>query len=558
MTQIRESHNRTLTTKKVWKVAIYLRLSQEDGKDESLSVSTQRKIIYEYLENEFNANYEIIDTYIDDGISGVTTTHRPEFLRMISDVENGLVDTIICKSLARAFRNTGDQNRHLREVFPQYQTRFITLDTPHVDTFLNSSQAYSMEVEFYGMFNGYYPIKVSEEVSKTFKTMMKKGEFVGAFAPYGYVKGDTEETKHKFFIDEEAAEVVRKIFHWYAYDGLSQKAITEKLNSLGILCPASYKRSKGMNFVGNFPNNDGLWYVATVRKILDNETYIGHMIQGKSRVLSPLLKKSEYVPKDEWVIVEDTHEPIISKMLFESVQFIRQKRHRVVKNKWTVDIFSGFIKCADCGMVMTRTKNYYMTKRYGKRDITYYVCSTYSAKSKKACSGHRIRKELVEDAVLCAVQEQIRTVSKLEEILDDSRRDEIASSSLRHLEKSLRTKQNEVSKIEGIADSLYIDWKTDVLSKDEYMRMKLSFEEKISHLKQVIKNIKLELEGQQKSRDEITPYIEVFREHRNVTKLNRAILIDLVEAIHVREDKGIEIDFKFEDTYQKIVDSIQK
>lgn len=188
-------------------------LSQEDGKDESLSISNQRKIIYEYLENEFNANQEIINTYIDDGISGVTTTHRPEFLRMISDVENERVDTIICKNLACAFRNNGDQNRHLREVFPQFQTRFISLDTPHVDTFLNLSPTYSMEVELHGMFNGYYPIKVSEEVSKTFRTMMKKGEFVGAFVPYGYVKGDTEETKYKFFIDEEAAEVVRKIFH---------------------------------------------------------------------------------------------------------------------------------------------------------------------------------------------------------------------------------------------------------------------------------------------------------------------------------------------------------
>ncbi|WP_086445471.1 recombinase family protein [Candidatus Enterococcus lemimoniae] len=558
MTQIRESQNRTLTTKKVWKVAIYLRLSQEDGKDESQSISNQRKIILEYLDNEFNANYEIIDTYIDDGISGVTTTHRAEFLRMISDVETKKVNTVICKSLSRAFRNSSDQSKYLREIFPQYQTRFITIDTPYIDTFLNPRQAYAMDVEFYGMFNGNYPIMISEEVSKTFKMMMNKGEFVSGFVPYGYVKGNTEETKYKLYIDEEAAETVRNIFNWYVYDGLSQVAIAEKLNSLGILSPASYKRKRGFNFTGVYPNNDGLWFSSTIRRTLDNEVYIGHMVQGKTRVTSPILKKSEKVPKEEWITVKNTHEPIISEDLFKKAQFIRQKRHRVKKNKWEVDLFSGFLKCADCGLTMTRSITRYTTKQNVKKKATYYVCSTYSSKSKKACSAHRIKQADIKEAVLGAIQNQIQTVSNLEEILNKNQREKIVRSDLKRLEKSLQSKQRELSKIESVADNLYIDWKTEVLTKDEYRRMKLSFDEKISHLKQVIENIKYELDEQTNKRDEITPYLEVFREHKNVTELNRAILLDLVEVIHVKEDKNIEVVFKFDNTYRKIVDSIQE
>ncbi|ALS01313.1 hypothetical protein ATZ33_08010 [Enterococcus silesiacus] len=555
MEQLETAYNRTLTTRKVWKVAIYLRLSQEDGKEESQSISNQRKIILDYLDNRFSGEYEIIDTYIDDGISGITAIHRPEFLRMTTDITKGRIDTVICKSLSRAFRNSGDQAEYLRVFFPQHKTRFITTDTPHIDTYLNPKQAFAMDVSFYGAFNESYPLMISEEINKTFKSMREDGKFTGGFAPYGYTKGDTEETRHKLFIDEEAAETVRKIFNWFVYDGMRMRTITEKLNSLGVPNPTTYKRIKGTKYKGRFPMNDGLWNITTVGAILSHEVYIGNMVQGRYRTISPVLKKSEQVPKEEWVIVKNTHEPIISDELFEKAQSLRVVRHRTPKNRKSIDLFSGFLKCADCKMTMVFRQNTYITKK-GERASPCYLCSTYVMRSKIACSNHYINQKSLKQVVLKAIQNQIETVCNLEQLLDQAQRGKIAKTEQNRLDKTLKTKLNELSKMEKIADNLYIDWKTEVLTKSEYIRMKSSFEEKISHLEQVIETIKFELEERKNKTDEITPYLEAFREHKNVTELNRAILLDLVEKIYVHEDKSITIEFKFANTYNKIVESV--
>lgn len=551
MEQLRTANHRTLTTKKVWKVAIYLRLSQEDGKDESLSVSNQRKIIYDYLETDFSGKYEVVETYIDDGISGVTTTHRPDFLRMISDVEAGRVDTIICKSLSRAFRNTGDQNKHLREVFPQYQTRFITIDTPYIDTFLNPRQAYSMEVEFHGMFNGNYPILISEEVNKTFRAMRKRGEATSGYAPYGYVKGDTEETKNKFFIDEEAAKIVRNIYQWYVYDGMSQLGIVKKLNSLGTTTPTERKKQLGINYFSNHKKLSGMWTAATISRILKNESYIGNMVQGREKVVSPVLKTRVTVDKSEWVIVENTHEPIVSKELFEKAQKLQATRRRTPKNERVPELFSGVLYCADCGMRMNHKKSVKQLKT-GEKTYRHYVCSTFAMRSKEACSNHCIRYEDLKGAILSVIQDQIKTVDGLAKIISKAEKKKVASNDKLALRKNLSTKQTELTNTERISDDLYIDWKTGTLSKDEYMRMKSSFEEKISHLKQIIQAIQKEIEEKENNNDIVMPYLETFLEYKSTKELTRPMLIDLVERIEVHEDKSISINFRFADVHDKI------
>lgn len=556
MEQLRTQTHRTLTTKKVWKVAIYLRLSQEDGKDESQSISNQRKIIHDYLEDQFSGEYEVIETYIDDGISAINAINRPEFLRMISDMERGKVDTIICKSLSRAFRNSGDQADYLRVIFPQFQTRFITIDSPHIDTFLNPELVYDMTISMYGSFNEGYPLMISKEVNRVFRNMRKNGEFTAGFVPYGYVKGKTDETKYKLFIDEEAAGVIRKIYHWYVYGGMSHRKITEKLNSLGILNPANYKRQHGINYGGNNSIVNELWGTTTVSRILRDEMYIGNMVQGRYRTISPVLKKCVRVPESEWVIVKNTHEPIISDKLFEQAQALRQKHQRTPKHQREVDLFSGFLRCADCGLKMIIKRRTYMTKK-GLKDSVHYCCTTFAKKSKEACSNHFISRTALEPIVLKAIQLQIETVENLESSLNDTSRKKLIQTEQTKLEANLRAKRLELSKFENITEGLYMDWKTEVLSKNEYIRMKSSFEEKLSHLKQVINNIQTELEENKNRHDEITPYLQAFQEHKNITELNRAILIDLVDTIHIHDDKSITIEFKFADVHKKISEIAQ-
>lgn len=551
MEQLRTA-NRTLTTKKVWKVAIYLRLSQEDGKDESLSITNQRKLVFDYLNQRFVGLYEVIDTYIDDGNSAMNAVYRPEFLRMISDVENGRVDTVICKSLSRVFRNTGDQSEYLRVFFPQHQTRFITIDTPPMDTYLEPERAFAMDVGFYGTFNESYPLMVSTEVKKTMKMMREKGEFSSSFAPYGYIKGDTEETRHQFFIDEEASENVRKIFNWYVYDGITMLEIVRKLNALGIPCPSDHKKKQGLKYENKHKQISGRWSISTVSRILKNETYLGHMVQGKERIISPILKKTIPVPKEEWIIVKDTHASIIDQSLFDKAISQQAKRHRPQKETHVPDLFSGFLKCADCGMRM-HYKRYTRKSFEGIKKYMYYSCSTYTMQSKEACSIHSIRYEVLQGAVLLAIQNQIKIVEGLKQILDTAKREKITKKQTNSSQKRLAKRQKELLEAEKISEGLYIDWKTEVLTKEEYFRMKSSFEEKISHLKQIIDSIQKEIEKQKQVDDIIEPYLDTFLEHKNAKELTRTMLIDLVERIYVHEDKNITIEFKSEDIYERII-----
>lgn len=552
MEQLRTTNHRTLTTKKVWKVAIYLRLSQEDGKDESQSITNQRKLVFDYLNNNFTGLFEVIDTYIDDGNSAMNAIHRPEFLRMISDVEKGRVDTVICKSLSRAFRNTGDQSEYLRVFFPQHQTRFISLDTPHMDTFLEPEKAFAMDVGFYGTFNESYPLMISAEIKKTMKMMREKGEFSSSFAPYGYVKGNTEENRHQFFIDEEAAEIVRKIFHWYVYDGMTMLGIVRKLNALGILCPTDHKKKLGLKYESRHKQLSGRWGISTVARILKNESYLGHMVQGKQRIVSPILKKSMEVPREQWIIVKNTHMPIIEQSLFDKAITQQEKRHRPQKNTHKIDLFSGFLKCADCNMRMHYRRHDKNTVA-GKKVYKYYACSTYTMQSKEACTNHNIKYEVLQEAVLLAIQNQIKIVEDLKQILDTAKRKKIIAKQTNSSQKRLAKRQKELLEAERISESLYIDWKTEVLTKEEYIRMKSSFEEKISHLKQIVESIQKEIEKQQQADDIIVPYLDTFLEYKNAKELTRTMLIDLVEKIYIHEDKNITIEFKSADIYERIV-----
>lgn len=346
-----QKHNRNL-----WKIAVYIRLSRDDGNDESLSVTNQRKIIQDYLENSFDGEYTIVDYYIDDGQSGTTDYERIAFQRMIQDVEAGVVNCIICKTLARAFRNYSDQGYFLERVFPLHDIRFISLGDPAIDTFLNPEVIHGMEVPISGIMNDRYAARTSNDVRRTFDLKRRKGEFIGAFAPYGYKKNP--ENKNHLIIDEDVAQVVRDIFHWFVYEGMSKLGIVKRLNELGILSPTKYKLSKGSKFkTPQLTKSDGLWGMSTMGRILKNKMYIGTMVQGKERVISYKVHDRIRPPEEEWYVVENTHEPIIDKDTFEKAQILGHRDTRTSPTENRVHLFSGFLRCADCGMSMTRKAN---------------------------------------------------------------------------------------------------------------------------------------------------------------------------------------------------------
>ena len=306
----------SLVQSKIWKVGKYIRLSRDDGNSESESITNQRKILDEQISHYFDNDYDVIDEYIDDGRTGTSDDTRPEFIRLVQDVKNGRINCIVTKNLSRAFRNSANQGKFLEEFIPLYDTRFISLYEPRIDTFLNPEVVHSLEVSITGFMNEQYAYKTSMDIRRTFDTKRKKGEFIGAFAPYGLAKNPND--KNSLIIDEEAAEVVRNIFHWFVYDGMSKSGIVKRLNEIGIPNPTAYKRQKGLKYCNpQTHKNDGFWNGKTIRDILHNEMYIGNMVQGKQKVIS--YKVHDIVKTDErdWYIVENTHEAIIDQETFE-------------------------------------------------------------------------------------------------------------------------------------------------------------------------------------------------------------------------------------------------
>ena len=288
---------------KKWFIAIYIRLSKDDGNNESLSVTNQRKIINEYISTLFEGDYEITDTYIDDGLTG-TDYDRPAFQHMIYEVEKGSVNCIIVKNLSRAFRNYSDQGYFLEKIFPMNNTRFISISDPQLDTFLTPDAINGMEIPINGLMNDRFAYKTSSDVRKTLDTKRRNGEFIGAFAPFGYKK--SSKNKNKLIIDSDAAQTVTNIFNWYVYGDssacpLSKEAIAKKLNSLGLPNPTLYKKLKGSNYSNpSTDKNDGLWTGSSVSRILKNKVYIGTIIQGKQKVISYKIHNIINLPEEEW------------------------------------------------------------------------------------------------------------------------------------------------------------------------------------------------------------------------------------------------------------------
>lgn len=569
MARIRKQSLSDLTAtskKRIWYIAIYIRLSRDDGNDESLSVSNQRKILLEFVEKSFQGEYVIVDVYIDDGQSG-TDYERPDFQRMIHDVEVGKVNCIICKNLSRAFRNYSDQGYFLESFFPRFNTRFITLGDPKVDTFINPEAVNGMEVPINGLMNDRFAYKTSSDIRRTFDTKRRNGEFIGAFAPYGYAKNP--EDKNSLIIDPEAAQVVKDIFHWYIYgdgsteivtdeDGteheelvgsMSKEGIARKLNDLGVLNPAAYKRSKGMKY--NNPQtdkNDGLWQGTSVTTILSNEMYVGTMVQGKQKVISYKVHDKVAVPEDEWYRVPNTHEPIIDRELFDRVQELQSKDTRRAPGKRQNYLFSGFLRCADCQKAMTRKPS---------KNLVYYNCSTYKRKSKTKCSIHSIRLDVLESAVLTTIQKQIELVEHLAEVIDEINKAPVVENKSTRLEASLKLRTQELEKAENIVTDLYLDWKNGDITRDQYRKMKEKFETQAEQLKVTIEHIKEEIEVMGEGITSDNPYLTTFLKHKNIQTLTQGILSELVKDIFVHEGGEITIVFKFEDQFRRIVDFIE-
>ena len=364
-----------------YKVAGYVRLSKEDKiKDESNSITNQKDIINSYIKN--NDEFELTDFYIDDGYSG-TTFDRPEFKRMIKDITEDKVNTIIVKDLSRFGRNHIEADNYIENFLPGYNVRIISIND-NIDTLkLPKSNAY-IEIPLKNLMNDCYARDISEKVKSTLKVKQQNGDFIGTFAPYGYLKDPKD--KHKLIIDRDSSIIVRKIFDMILL-GKSRKEIADFLNDNNILTPSLYKINKEKTNNEEFALSKK-WNAEIVNRILRNETYTGTLIQNIKTKQSYKNNKLIDVNKEDWIKTENHHEAIISKDKFDEVQQILDRKIKVNKNN-EIDLFSGYLKCFHCGehLIIRKSKNQ-----------VYYYCSSYI--KNKSCVKYSINKKKLGELVI--------------------------------------------------------------------------------------------------------------------------------------------------------------
>lgn len=499
------------------KVAIYPRLSEEDRNkknetDESESIQNQKSMLIEYA---INQGWEIYDIYTDEDYTGADR-NRPEFNRLLKDAEARKFDIVLCKTQSRFTRELELVEKYIHGLFPIWGIRFVSI-VDHADTDVRGNKKAR---QINGLINEWYLEDLSENIKSVFNNKRKNGVHIGAFALYGYLK-DPEQKGH-LIIDEEAAQVVREVFTLFA-QGYGKTNIARILNDKGIPNPTEYKRQKGLRYKQPVSKCSTLWKYFAISNMLTNEIYIGNMVQGKYGSISYKSKINKPRPKEKWYKVENTHEPIIDRDLWDRVQALIKEKSKPFSNG-QIGIFARKVKCMYCGYTLHSTKH--------KDGRHYLQCPTRHV-SKEACEGSMISVNVLEKLVLKELKElssKYIDETYIEEHTEFNNRiseqiamkqDLISEYQRKSLECSEGIKNLYLDKVKGlITEDVFIDLTKDLhADKDRADETILSISEEIEELKEKLNRAKSKAER--------------IKEYTDVQKLTREIVDTMIDYIEV-------------------------
>ncbi len=520
-------------SEKVYRTAIYCRLSKDDGdKAESNSIVSQRAICEAYIAK--HDDLELVETFADDGYSGVSFS-RPQFERMEQAIREGRINCVICKDLSRFARNYIEAGRYQERIFPKLGIRFIAVNDGY-DTLTANPQSDSFIIPFKNLVNDTYCKDISIKIRSNLDVKRRNGEYVGNFAPYGYMKAS--DNKNRLVVDEYAGEIVQQIFSMYK-DGKSIGRIADRLNEMGVPSPMEYKQSQGVNFDTLFKTGiRALWSYNSVKRILTNELYIGVLVQGKSGTPNYKVRKVRKKEESDWIKVEGAVEPLINYADFSAVKMMLGRDMRSISDGEEENLLSGFLFCADCGQAMVRKTVPSKNKKY-----VYYVCST--AKHKKGCSSHCISAKEVEEAVLHTIHDQIELVLKLDKALDAIPDTPLSKRHELSYEAQEEKLNDEIGRYQDLKLRLYEDLSAGVIDKEEYGEFRNRYNGMISERRTALERIKRERHNMAVTGISDRQWVKLFKEYENIEDLNRRAMMALVDKILIHEDHGIEICFQY-------------
>lgn len=517
------------------KAALYLRLSKEDidkinKGDDSESIINQRLLLMDYA---ITHDMQVVDVYSDDDYSGLYDD-RPEFERLIQDSKLGKFNIVIAKTQSRFTRNMEHMEKYLHHDFFLLGIRFIGV-VDGVDT-QNTGNKKSRQIN--GLVNEWYCEDLSNNIRAVFHQKMKEGQFLGAFAPYGYLKDPKD--NHKFIVDEYAAGIVKRIYSLFL-KGYSKKSICMILHDEGVMNPTLYKQKKlGLSYQNIKSNEFGVkynfWSETTIKRILSNETYLGKLIQGMNKKASYKDKKIMAVPREQWFIVEHHHEPIIDEETFYKAARLREKRRVCANNQKgnkKVHIFAGKIQCASCGHSMIKNGNV-----KGTESDYYLRCQLANKSRRKECTNHMIKFSEIENIVKSRMKEIVECVlqngvymEKLENRLQ-GRKYETMEKEKEKVIAEISNRKEEISKIMKI---LYTDRVSNAISYDMFCQIKDEFDIELYRIKDREKELKEELAWLKEEKRLQKSVGQIIRKYTDYSNLTYEIVNDFIDYIEVAE-----------------------
>lgn len=506
-------------------VALYIRLSKEDETEgPSQSVTNQKSLLNEFVQQH---RLSVYDTYVDDGWSG-TSFDRPDFQRMIEDIEAKKVNMVITKDLSRLGRDYIMTGHYMERYFPEKRVRYISL-LDGIDTGVESTA--NDITPFRAIMNDMYAKDISKKIKSVKRDKQRKGQFIGGKPMYGYKMHPTE--KNEIVIDEEVAPVVRRIFAM-ALDGMSCRKIAATLNEEGVPTPATYC---GWN-MGRKGPYAGLWSSERISEMLQNETYLGNMVQGRTVKISYKSKKCLKQDRENWVVVENTHEPLIDKETFQKVRMLVNSRKHTRSRTYDF-LLKGLIFCHECGYPMAVLNR----PPVSGEDRLLFVCRTYQRFTKAGvCSCHSIKEQVVTEAVLAKVREVC------EAYLDPNKLQPIAADAVEKARKAenheaeIQSIQNKIDSLTANLDKMYMDRLTGLLAEADFERIYQRVKMDRTSLEEKLKELESQKESPGSTEDRARELVQQFLDSAYTS---RELLVSLIERVELTEDKQIIIKFRF-------------
>ena len=531
---------------KVYRAGLYARISVEtERKREADTIGNQLQLLKDYVSE--HSDLTVFDIYSDDDISG-TDFIRPEFSRMMNDLRDGKIDCIIVKDLSRLGRNYLESGEYIEIVFPFFRCRFISV----TDRFDTKYQQADISVQLKNMANEMYAKDISRKICSTMRTIQDQGKFAGSRAPYGYRLDPAD--KHHLIIDEETAPIVKQLFELLA-EGNTVHFVATTMNANGIPSPGRLLYERGIASTDHFKNSK--WYMQTVRRILQDEIYLGWMVSGKFRSTyhSTGKKGSQPVPREEWIVTKGTHEPIVTEELFNKVQeyFVRMKEEHgqtAVYNSKSkkASIFKGHLRCGECGQAM------FLRNKHSHGKVTaWYYCALHENYNSSYCVKKAVKKQDVEDIALKLIRTQIKLFTDAREMIIALNKKESSKTKHRIYSDQIRNVKKQIEKYMSLKASLYEDFANGVLSQSDYISMGQEYAQKADELRIFLAELEKEAQKYSQTYAMNGSWAQIIEQYQNAETLTEEMIDAFIDEMILYNNGHVEVKFRFKDELDEVI-----